>query len=92
MIEIPDPPPQTVCSACGPLTWLWSARKQQWFSFTGIPGDRETLRVHHCQDGDRLPSWRDAPDPTVAPDPEHAARTHRGAARVRAVLAGRPPD
>jgi hypothetical protein len=93
VIEIPDPPTKPVCAACGPLTWLWSHRRSAWFSFTGTPGDREVLRVHHCQDGDRLPSWRDVPDPNADPDPAHAERTRRGAALVRAALASRDlPD
>jgi hypothetical protein len=81
MPEIPDPPNRPVCAAHGPLTWLWSARKQAWFSFVGDPSDREVLRLHHCTDTDRLPSWRDDLPPA---DPE---RNARGKAMVLAAIA-----
>jgi len=78
MIQITEPPDVAACSTCmSPLSWLWSAKRQNWVAV--IPLDRITFRLHQCRHAQDLPTWRDIPH-------VHPETVRRGAAKVRAVL------
>lgn len=58
-MEIPDPQGQApACSTCGPLSWLYSLRRERWVAFVGDPLDAGTLRIHRCQHGQDPATWR----------------------------------
>jgi hypothetical protein len=89
VIEIPEPPDIQACASCMcPLSWLFSARRSEWVAFVPNTADNRTLHLHGCRDRHAPPSWRDYPSPWESADPGAAERVHRGAAMVRAVLAG----
>ncbi len=71
MIEIPDPPTATDCAACGPLTWLYSARRSAWVAFVGA-GDQHTIRPHPCRHAQEPATWREIRQP-APPSPEYLA-------------------
>lgn len=81
MIEVEEPPTIKACAPCSkPLTWLFSARTQQWVPFHPDSISTRTLHVHECDVfGRPPPSWRDRPE--VPPETVHA-----GAERVRQAL------
>lgn len=84
MIEIEHPPDIRACAPCSkPLTWLWSARTQQWVPFHSDSESSRTLHVHECDVfGHPPPSWR-----TLAP--QHPQAVRAGAARARQALAAK---
>lgn len=85
MIQIDEKPDRPVCAAHGPLRWGWFPETRQgarWVSFTFA--EDGALVPHVCDDPDR-PAVRWTPSETVA------ATAQRGAALVRAVLAGQSP-
>lgn len=73
MTEIPDPPRQRDCAACGPLTWLWSPRRSRWVAF--IPardGGEHAITPHPCAEVREAPTWRST-RARSEPTPEYLA-------------------
>jgi hypothetical protein len=85
VIQIEEKPDRPVCATHGPLRWGWFPETRQgarWVSF--VFTEDGALSPHICDDPARpLPKWM--------PDEQVAETAHRGAALVRAVLAGENP-
>lgn len=65
MTEIPDPPRQRDCAACGPLTWLWSPRRQTWVAFVPArAGGEHAITPHPCAEPRTVPGWRASRQPS----------------------------
>jgi hypothetical protein len=79
-MEIPDPNGPPVCSTCGPVSWMWSLRREAWVAFIPDLGDRELYRLHRCEHAQDPKTWRQvrAGDP---PSPEYR--------KTRSKIAGR---
>jgi hypothetical protein len=85
VIEIEDKPDRPVCASHGPLKWGYFTDTKQgarWVSF--VFDEAGHLEPHVCDDPSR-------PPPKWMPDEQVAEAAHRGAALVRAVLAGDNP-
>ena len=73
MTEIPDPPARPVCSACGPLLWLYSPRTSRWVAFVPAPaGGPHAITPHPCPSVQDPPTWRHQHRATP-PTPEYLA-------------------
>jgi hypothetical protein len=87
VIEIEEPPDIQACAIGVPLVWLWSLRSRTWKSFEPVDGDTDTMRRHRCErHGDPRRPYEQL-ELRTEPDPAITARTHAGAALVRAELA-----
>ncbi len=77
VIEIEAPPTITDCAACGPLIWLYSARRTAWIAFIGAPdGGRHAITPHPCRHAQHAGTWREVRTPAV-PSPEYLAAKHK---------------
>jgi len=84
MTEIPDPPARPVCSACGPLLWLYSPRTSRWVAFVPAPtGGPHAITPHPCRNPTDPHTWRTT-RPAAPPSPEYLA--------AKAALTGDPTN
>lgn len=83
MIEIPDPPAQPVCATCGPLLWLYSARKAAWVAFIAVAEGRHAITPHPCRHAQEPRTWREI---SATPGPEQARINAAGRAAVERAI------
>lgn len=67
-MTIPTCPGAPVCATCGPVSWMWSLRRQTWVAFIPDRSDRETYRLHRCEFGQDVSTWRQLPHGTPPND------------------------
>jgi hypothetical protein len=84
-MEIPDPPTTAACASCGPLVWLWSARRAVWVAFNPAPAEDRphALNPHPCRHAQDTTTWKSL---AAVPDPGQADINAAGRAAVDAAL------
>jgi hypothetical protein len=75
VIEVAEPPDTAACATCGPLTWLYSRRREAWVAFIAAPdGGPHAIRPHPCRFAQDYATWREVRQP--APPTEEYRRAY----------------
>jgi hypothetical protein len=84
-MEIPDPPTTAACASCGPLVWLYSARRGVWVAFNPAPAEDRphALNPHPCRHAQDYETWKLVHNPDE-PSAEYLAARAALAARGKA--------
>jgi hypothetical protein len=84
-MEIPDPPTTAACASCGPLVWLYSARRVVWVAFIQAAAETRphAITPHPCRHAQDQTTWKSL---AAVPDPGQADINAAGRAAVDAAL------